>query len=1018
MFTFINNSNQDHFKVLIVALFAFISCSRPDPDNATIESIVFPYEEIPEIEFYADGGVNNITFEASGRWTAEAVMTKAEEWLKVYPENGEAGTSTITISVEKNTSYDARKGEVILNCNNQKYTLKVYQNNLEDILVDNSLYSIGNDENTFEIHLSSNVDYSVEIDERYSWLSVLPTKGLTDSLIEIHAETNDAGSDRTGEIQIRYGSITRTVSVLQSSQFDIISFADPEFKKYMCDNFDISEDNELQRYEAALITEIDCSGLGLTGISEISYCTGLKRLVCENNDIKEANVSYPSLKNLEEISFKDCEKLGRLWIHNKFRHEKKKITLPEDTKKCILVSDNYFEAGRAERQIRVHLRKNLASPELKFDQEEDAGWITINKESDTTYLINISECSQRRDAKIGIKGNEEDNYCTEYIYIYQDPEYEEFKSKTRISSKDGYWIVYEEDEENDHFEYTWEVEKTYDCECCSQLKFNLGEVHCPDNHQIDIKIGVLRNGEDVNWRVEYNQEEDREWVKVPETGKGIMELTAHLNGNPNTVGRTAFFRLYALNDKGEDVAYKQLLRISQDGVQMRMEAYDNVHKFHYMEGFGSEMPFLLHTPYPSSLNFKVHSNVQNFDIVKEVITGDGFTSEGAEPDVTYKYMKENIWEFTIGYDSNRNINEDIPYHNIWRGVKLKIRPVVEVEKWSSEAKRRTLVTDDKKIFQDSLMTIQLGVDIRTDSYGYIASPVNTDYKETPQYNIAKKYDADLNYIDDTMEYISNVSCRILTEGQYDGWGYSVSYGGKNQLESDGYGYDNSTGELRIKASLDTWEVAEKYHNRKIIRNKSQLNGQVGLLYAEVDMKDEKEPLIVPFAIIAQYGIPLFFISDWKGTYIDKNVLHYDFDLTYQMTVTILEPQDDFSHEFLEGKSFEYTYYTDPYEHPTSDAYESWTGFESDVITTSMMGYWGTNIVYNDIRMKLKEDGYIYAYDCFDSTVTLKWSDYNSVSSRSNMSMRSPEIIPGTEIKRYKEVFEKSEHNVMTRLKAL
>ena len=122
MFTFINNSNQDHFKVLIVALFAFISCSRPEPDNTPIESIVFPYEEIPEIEFYADGGVNNITFEASGPWTAEAVITKAEEWLKVYPENGEAGTSTITITVEKNTSYDARKGEVILNCNNQKYT--------------------------------------------------------------------------------------------------------------------------------------------------------------------------------------------------------------------------------------------------------------------------------------------------------------------------------------------------------------------------------------------------------------------------------------------------------------------------------------------------------------------------------------------------------------------------------------------------------------------------------------------------------------------------------------------------------------------------------------------------------------------------------------------------------------------------------------------------------------------------------------------------------------------------------
>ena len=70
-----------------------------------------------------------------------------------------------------------------------------------------------------------------------------------------------------------------------------IQFKDPKFEEYILANFDKDGNGFISQLEAYEITEIDCSGLGITCIDEIKYFPNLAILNCHKNKIKTLDIS-------------------------------------------------------------------------------------------------------------------------------------------------------------------------------------------------------------------------------------------------------------------------------------------------------------------------------------------------------------------------------------------------------------------------------------------------------------------------------------------------------------------------------------------------------------------------------------------------------------------------------------------------------------------------------------------------------------------------------------------------------
>lgn len=74
----------------------------------------------------------------------------------------------------------------------------------------------------------------------------------------------------------------------------LAALSDPTFRTY-CERFDSDHDGKLSTAEAAAVTEISVPDMGIKTLDGINYFTGLKKLICNNNEIASLSV----IKNLE-----------------------------------------------------------------------------------------------------------------------------------------------------------------------------------------------------------------------------------------------------------------------------------------------------------------------------------------------------------------------------------------------------------------------------------------------------------------------------------------------------------------------------------------------------------------------------------------------------------------------------------------------------------------------------------------------------------------------------------------------
>lgn len=123
------------YSLLASAIFASCDPNLGSDMQLTIDPVedAFLVQTVGSTDLTAEG----VTFTTTGAWTSQVIpSTKGTQpmWLSITPDHGdEAGTYTVSITLEANDTGADRTAEIIINCGNQKITITITQVATEDV---------------------------------------------------------------------------------------------------------------------------------------------------------------------------------------------------------------------------------------------------------------------------------------------------------------------------------------------------------------------------------------------------------------------------------------------------------------------------------------------------------------------------------------------------------------------------------------------------------------------------------------------------------------------------------------------------------------------------------------------------------------------------------------------------------------------------------------------------------------------------------------------------------------------
>lgn len=142
-------------------------------------------------------------------WTASC----SADWVTITPSYGKAGTATVTVSVKKNDISKDRSTvvKVFAGDNLLSSSVTIKQEGAVLKFEDVQSISLGSSQQTFEVRVTSNINYSIKTDA--DWLHYVQTKAATTKTCVFSVDENDTMTQRKGHINATDVSTNTTVSI-------------------------------------------------------------------------------------------------------------------------------------------------------------------------------------------------------------------------------------------------------------------------------------------------------------------------------------------------------------------------------------------------------------------------------------------------------------------------------------------------------------------------------------------------------------------------------------------------------------------------------------------------------------------------------------------------------------------------------------------------------------------------------------------------------------------------------------
>lgn len=220
---------------LFICLVFLAACSDDAVEDQTTISLPPETEALFEkgLNFTKDADTQSLEFTTTEDWSITAAETRnGEKWYRIYPTSGKAGEKAdVSISVDKNETYDERSVAITINAGKVKKTLMISQKQTDALLVSSERMEVKQEGGTIDIEVKANVEYKAVIaDDCQNWIKLAPstTRGLSTSIVRFKIETNGERDKREGTIYITDGKLTKPVKVYQHGG-DIILLNENEY---------------------------------------------------------------------------------------------------------------------------------------------------------------------------------------------------------------------------------------------------------------------------------------------------------------------------------------------------------------------------------------------------------------------------------------------------------------------------------------------------------------------------------------------------------------------------------------------------------------------------------------------------------------------------------------------------------------------------------------------------------------------------------------------------------------------
>ena len=135
------------------------------------------------------------------------------------------------------------------------------------------------------------------------WVKTQPSGGVSGTTtVKLTIDENKTGDVREGVVEFRRSGTTYELTIKQNYDVEAVTIADENFLAALIEKHDTDGDGILSTKEASEVRKIECSGKGISNMSELAtYFTEITYLDCSNNSLTELDVT-----SLTKLEYLDC----------------------------------------------------------------------------------------------------------------------------------------------------------------------------------------------------------------------------------------------------------------------------------------------------------------------------------------------------------------------------------------------------------------------------------------------------------------------------------------------------------------------------------------------------------------------------------------------------------------------------------------------------------------------------------------------------------------------------------------